>query len=192
MYLQSSDFTIFTNTGKLIVHKNTSPDWRGSLIDTGIDTKTGGRLLKIKGFIDEDTFMMTYDDGVSNINLNKLLLFHKKHGKIATLTAVRPPPRFGVIDMEETGRIQSFYEKPEQDGTWINGGFFVLNRNVFNYIGNDKPYFEDYPLRNLSKDGQNFAYKHTGFWRPMDTMSDKRHLEELWARDKAEWKIWNE
>ncbi len=192
LHLRSTDFDVDTNTGELKVHRNTSPDWKVSLIDTGISTLTGGRMLRIKNLIDEDTFMMTYGDGVSNINLGNLLSFHKKHGKIATLTAVRPPARFGVLEITETGQINSFHEKPEGDGTWINGGYFVLNKEVFDYIGNDEPYFEDYPLKNLSRDGQLFAYKHHQFWRPMDTLSDKRFLENLWAKDKAEWKIWND
>lgn len=190
--LQSSDFTIDTVGGKLTIHKKKVPDWRVSLIDTGINTLTGGRLLRIRNFIEDDTFMMSYGDGVSNINLINLLTFHKKHGKIATLTAVRPPARFGVLNIDASGQIKSFHEKPDGDGTWINGGFFVLNKEVFNYIGDDEPYFEDYPLSNLSRDGQLFAYEHNGFWRPMDTMSDKRVLEDLWTKGSAEWKIWKD
>lgn len=190
LYLQSSDFTINVKNGHSLVIKKASPDWNVTLVDTGSDTLTGGRLLRIRKLIEEDTFMMTYGDGVSNIDLNNLLSFHKRHGKIATLTAVRPPARFGVLKINSSDQVTSFHEKPDDDGTWINGGFFVLNKEVFNYIGSDEPYFEDYPLKNLSREGQLFAYKHYGFWRPMDTMSDKRALEELWANGKAEWKIW--
>ena len=192
LYLQSSDVTIETKSGKYVVHKNSSPDWRVSLIETGSDTLTGGRLLRIKTLIDEETFMMTYGDGVSNVDLNKLLTFHAKHGRIATLTAVRPPARFGVLNISDTMQVKSFHEKPDGDGTWINGGFFVLKREVFNYIGEDGPYFEDYPLRNLSREGQLYAFQHNGFWRSMDTMSDKRYLEDLWNSGKAEWKIWKD
>lgn len=192
MYMQLSDFTIDTNSDHLSVHKNKSPSWKVTLINTGINTLTGGRILKIRNYIEGDTFMMTYGDGLSNIDLNKLLSFHKRHGKIATLTAVRPPARFGVLDISQNGQVNLFHEKPDGDGTWINGGFFVLNKDVFNYIGEDEPYFEDYPLRNLARDENLFAYKHNGFWRPMDTMSDKRLLEELWLQGKAVWKIWND
>ncbi|MCL6090737.1 MAG: glucose-1-phosphate cytidylyltransferase [Candidatus Thermoplasmatota archaeon] len=192
LYLQSSDFTLDTHSGEFTIHDNRRPSWRVSLIDTGINTLTGGRLLRVKNLINEDTFMMSYGDGVSNIELDKLLSFHKTHGRTATLTAVRPPARFGILDIKQTGQVRSFHEKPDGDGTWINGGFFVLNKNVFNYIGNDEPYFEDYPLQNLSKEGQLYAYKHNGFWRPMDTMSDKRLLENLWVKGQAEWRIWKD
>ena len=190
--LQSNDFTINTKNGHTLMLKDNTPSWKVTLVDTGYDTLTGGRLLRIKNFIDEETFMMTYGDGVSDVDLNKLLSFHRAHGKAATVTTVRPPARFGVLKIGEDGQVMSFHEKPEDDGTWINGGFFVLNKEVFNYIGKDEPYFEDYPLRNLAKDGKLFAYKHYGYWHPMDTMSDKRLLEELWAKGKAEWKIWKD
>jgi glucose-1-phosphate cytidylyltransferase len=192
LYLQSSDYTINTKGGKLTVHKDTSPDWDVTMIDTGSYTLTGGRLLRIKDYLTEDTFMMTYGDGVSNVNLIELLTFHRKHGRAATLTAVNPPARFGVIRMKNNGQITSFHEKPDDNATWINGGFFVLNKEIFHYIGKDDPYFEDYPLRDIAKDGELFAYRHYGFWHPMDTMSDKRRLEELWAKGKAEWKIWKD
>ena len=191
-FLQSNDFTINTKDGQTIILKDNTPSWKVTLIDTGLNTLTGGRLLRVKNLLDEENFMMTYGDGVSNIDLRKLLLFHEEHGKIATLTAVRPPARFGVLKISDRGRITSFHEKPDDDGAWINAGFFVLNKEVFDYIGKDEPYFEDYPLKNLAKDGQLFAYKHYGFWHSMDTMSDKRNLEELWAKGKAEWKIWKD
>lgn len=192
LYLQSSDFTVDTGVGKITVHRGAPPNWRVSLIDTGVGTLTGGRLLRIKNFIEGDTFMMTYGDGVSNVDLSSLLEFHKKHGKIATLTAVRPPSKFGVLHLDESELVKSFHEKSDGQGTWINGGFFVLNSEVFNYIGDDDPYFEDYPLRDLSRDGELFAFKHNGFWRPMDTMNDKRVLEDLWSKGVAEWKIWRD
>ena len=192
LYLQSSDYTINTKIGKVVVHKDSSPNWNVTMVDTGLNTLTGGRLLRIKDYVSEDTFMMTYGDGVSDVNLINLLSFHRKHGRAATLTAVKPPARFGVLKISDRGRITSFHEKPDDDGAWINAGFFVLNKEVFDYIGKDEPYFEDYPLKNLAKDGQLFAYKHYGFWHPMDTMSDKRNLEELWAKGKAEWKIWKD
>lgn len=192
LFLYSSDFTINTRSGNTIVHKNNSPDWKVTLVDTGVNTLTGGRLLRIRNLLEEDTFMLTYGDGVGNVNLSELLTFHKRHSKMATLTAVRPPARFGAIEIGEKGQIASFHEKPNGDGSWVNGGFFVLKSDALNYIGDEEPSFEDYPLANLAKNGQLFAYKHNGFWRPMDTMSDKRVLEELWAKGKAEWKIWKD
>ena len=192
LYLQSSDYTINTKRGKIAIQKDKSPDWNITMVDTGPNTLTGGRLLRIKDYVSEDTFMMTYGDGVSNVNLIDLLAFHRKHGKAATLTAVNPPARFGVIRMNNDGQIISFHEKPDDEDTWINGGFFVLNKKIFHYIGKGDPYFEDYPLRDLAKDGELFAYRHYGFWHPMDTMSDKRQLEELWATGKAEWKLWKD
>ena len=191
LHLQSSDYTVNTKRGKIMVHKDKTPDWNVTMVETGPYTLTGGRLLKIKDYVG-DTFLMTYGDGVSNVNLNDLLNFHVKHGKASTLTAVKPPPRFGVLKMKDDGQITSFHEKPDDNDTWINGGFFVLNKKIFRYIGKDEPYFEDYPLRNLAKDGELFAYKHYGFWHPMDTMSDKRLLEELWANGKVEWKLWKD
>lgn len=192
LYLNSSDVTFNIKEGQFRVFSNTSPDWKVTLVDTGLDTLTGGRLLKIKGLIKEDTFMMTYGDGLADIDMNKLLSFHQKHGKLATVTAVRPPPRFGAMKIESSGKVESFEEKADGVESWINGGFFVLNQSVFNYIGEDEPYFEGYPLSNLAKDGQLFAYRHYGFWRPMDSMSDKRILEEMWKRKEAPWKIWKD
>jgi glucose-1-phosphate cytidylyltransferase len=192
LHMHSSDFTIDTSTGKLFIHDSRSPSWRVTLIDTGLNTLTGGRLLRIRDYIEGNIFMMTYGDGLSNIDLNKLLSFHRGHGKLATLTAVKPPPRFGVLDLAPDGRVNSFHEKPVDDDTWINGGFFVLNKRVLDYIGDDEPYFEDYPLKNLARDGNLYAYKHNGFWRPMDSMSDKRILEAMWSSGKAEWKIWKD
>ena len=192
MYLQTSDYTINTKKGEVIIHKNNSPNWNITMVETGPYTLTGGRLLRVKEYIDDDIFLMTYGDGVSNVNITDIINFHKKHGKTATLTAVKPPARFGVLNIADSGLITSFREKPNGDGTWINGGFFVLNKEALDYIGQDEPYFEDYPLRNLANDGKLFAYKHHGFWHPMDTMSDKRFLENLWSNGRAEWKIWKD
>lgn len=192
LHVQSSDVTFDTLNGKFSVHRTTSPDWHVTLIDTGLDTLTGGRLLRIRKFIEDDTFMMTYGDGLADIDLNKLILFHRRYKRLATVTAVRPPPRFGSINIGLSGKVDSFEEKVEKGGTWISGGFFVLNKAIFDYIGEDEPYFEDYPLKNIAKDGQLSAYKHTGFWRPMDSMSDKRLLEVLWKRGEAPWKIWKD
>jgi glucose-1-phosphate cytidylyltransferase len=192
LFLNSNDVEFDTLDGNFKVHKNSSPDWKVTLVDTGLDTLTGGRLLKVRNLIKEDTFMMTYGDGLADIDLSKLLSFHKKHLKLATVTAVRPPPRFGSLDIDQSGKVMSFSEKVGKKESWINGGFFVLNKGVFKYIGKDGPYFEEYPLSNLTKDGQLFAYRHYGFWRPMDSMSDKRTLEEMWKRKEAPWKIWKD
>ena len=192
LYLNSSDVTFNIKEGQFEVLRNTSLDWKVTLVDTGLDTLTGGRLLKIKDLIKEDTFMMTYGDGVADINLKNLLSSHEKHGKLATVTAVKPPPRFGAINIGPSGRVISFEEKANDTENWINGGFFVLNLGIFKFIGDDQPYFEGYPLSNLAKDEQLFAYKHNGFWRPVDSMSDKRILEELWRSNKALWKIWKD
>ncbi|MDG7037668.1 MAG: glucose-1-phosphate cytidylyltransferase [Nitrososphaerota archaeon] len=191
LYTMSNNITIDTINGSFTINKNKSPNWKVSLIDTGLNTTTGGRLLRVQEFIDGEAFMMTYGDGLANIDLNKLLQLHKSHGKIATITAVHPPPRFGILNIAKSGQVISFSEKPE-DSSWINGGFFVLNKEVFKYISKNEPYFEGYPLSNLAKDGELYAYKHHGFWRPMDTLSDKKFLEDLWNTGKAEWKIWND
>ncbi|MGC8618735.1 MAG: glucose-1-phosphate cytidylyltransferase, partial [Thermoplasmata archaeon] len=192
LYLNSSDITFNTLKGHFKIIRNSSPDWKVTLIDTGLDTSTGGRLLRIKNLIEEDTFMMTYGDGVADVNLKELLSFHERHGKLATVTAVKPPPRFGSINIDQSGRVISFVEKTDEIESWINGGFFVLTKGIFKYIGNDEPYFEGYPLSNLAKEGQLFAYRHNGFWRPMDSMSDKRVLEDMWKNNKVPWKVWKD
>lgn len=192
LYLNSSDVTFDILDGHFETIKNSSPDWKVTIVDTGLDTLTGGRLLRIKNLIDEDTFLMTYGDGVADINLKELLSFHENHGKLATVTAVKPPPRFGAINIGPSGKVISFEEKADDVENWVSGGFFVLNRGIFKYLGEDEPYFEGYPLNNLAKDGQLYAFKHHGFWRPMDSMSDKRILEELWKGKKAPWKIWKD
>lgn len=192
LHMFSSDVTFDISNGKRQVHNSSSPLWKVTLVDTGLDTLTGGRLLKVRKYIRGDTFMMTYGDGLADISLRNLILFHKKHGKLATVTSVKPTPRFGNLDIEESGRVTSFMEKADREEFWVNGGFFVLNTRVLDYIGKDEPYFEDYPLRNIASDGQLFAYKHRGFWRPMDSMSDKRVLEDLWRKGEAVWKIWKD
>ena len=192
LYLNSSDISFNTLEEHFEVIRNYSPDWKVTLVDTGLDTFTGGRLLRIQELIKEDTFMMTYGDGVADINLKELLSFHKKNEKLATVTAVKPPPRFGAMNIDPSGKVISFEEKADKMENWINGGFFVLNRGIFRYIGEDEPYFEGYPLNNLAMDGQLFAFKHYGFWRPMDSLSDKRILEELWKSKKAPWKLWKD
>ncbi len=190
-FLHNSDVTIKTKTNEIIVHNTKTEDWNVSLIDTGLDTQTGGRLKRIKPYLNNKTFMFTYGDGVSDVNINDLLKFHKSHGKLATMTSVQPLGRFGTIELKEN-KIVNFYEKPQSDNTWINGGFFVLDPKVINYIKDDETIWERLPLENLAKEGQLMAYKHKGFWKPMDTLRDNRELNSLWESKKAPWKIWND
>jgi len=190
-FLHNSDVTIKIKTNETIVHNAPTEDWTISLIDTGLNTQTGGRLKRVKDYLNNETFMFTYGDGVANINIKELVKFHKNHGKLATMTSVQPPGRFGAIELKES-RITSFYEKPRGDYAWINGGFFVLEFDVINCIENDETIWERAPLENLAKDNQLMAYKHKGFWKPMDTLRDNRALNSLWKSKKAPWKIWKE
>jgi glucose-1-phosphate cytidylyltransferase len=191
-FLHNSDITINLNNNKVEAHYTNTESFRVTLIDTGTDTKTAGRLKRIKEHIGQEDFMLTYGDGVADINLHELLTFHKKHGKIATITAVKPPPQYGGMQVNENGRVGLFREKSKDDQNWINGGFFVLKSDVFNYLEEDADniMWEEYPLENLTKDNQLFAYKHNGFWKCMDAMRDKIVLDELWNTDRAKWKIW--
>ena len=186
-YLHSSDVTINLKDNSINILNKFSEPWSISLINTGDTSQTGGRLLRIKDYI-KDTFCMTYGDGVSNVNIHNLLDFHKKNNKLSTITAVQPPGRFGALELEDN-LVKSFSEKPHGDGGWINGGFFVLEPEVFNYIENDNTIWEQKPLISLANERQLAAYFHKGFWRPMDTMRDKIELEELWG-EKAPWKVW--
>jgi len=187
-YLHSSDVQINLQDNSINVLNKDSEPWTITLINTGEASQTGGRLLRIKDYID-DTFCMTYGDGVSDINLSKLIEFHKRNQKLATITAVQPPGRFGalVLDGEQ---VTGFIEKPEGDGGWINGGFFVLEPRVFDYIEDDLTIWEQQPLKNLASKGQLKSFLHKGFWRPMDTLRDKMELEELWREKRAPWKLW--
>jgi glucose-1-phosphate cytidylyltransferase len=191
-YLHNSDITINLNNNNVEAHYSNRESFKVTLIDTGLETKTAGRLNQIRKHIGDEDFMMTYGDGVADINLHKLLDFHKKHRKIATITAVKPPPQYGGMQINEDGRVALFREKSIDDQNWINGGFFVLKSTVFDYLKDDanKYMWEDYPLENLSKDNQLFAYKHKGFWKCMDAMRDKAMLDELWNNSKAKWKTW--
>ena len=164
-------------------------DWRVALIDTGRHTETGGRLLRIAPYLDEDRFMMTFGDGVSNVELDKLVEFHRSHGKLATLTAVRPPARFGHVELDGD-QVAEFSEKPQTGDGWINGGFFVLERSVLDYIDGEETHFQREPLERLARDGQLMAYRHTSFWQCMDTLRDKLLLQQLWESDEAPWRVW--
>lgn len=190
--LHKSDMVVNLRSGKVNLENDFSEDWNIGLHDTGTKSMTGGRLLRLKKLFKKgDTFMLTYGDGVADIDVNKLVTFHKSHGKIATLTAVRPPARFGSILMDEKGFISEFKEKPQIGEGWINGGFFVFNYEVFDYLcQGDATILEGQPLENLCKDGQLVAYQHDKFWQCMDTIRDKDNLNAIWQNDNAPWKKW--
>lgn len=187
-----SDVTIDVKNGTLKYHKNHSEPWKVTMVDTGLTTLTGGRIKRIQPYVKNETFMLTYGDGVADINIEKILEYHKKHKKYATMTAVYPLGRFGALEIEQDGNIASFKEKPQKNSGWINGGFFVLEPNIFNYIEGDQTMWEREPLENLANDNKVAAYKNTGFWMCMDSPRDKDALEKLWASGKAPWKIWEE
>lgn len=189
--LHNVDVTVETRGG-IRVHQETTEDWRITLAETGEETMTGGRLRRIRRYLnDQDIFCMTYGDGVGDIDINAAIEFHKKHGKLATVTAVRPLARFGSLDIQ-AGQVRRFVEKPVTEGGLINGGFFILSPKAIDYIADDATLWEKEPLENLARDGQLMAFEHHGFWQPMDTLRDRMHLEELWATGKAPWKIWTD
>lgn len=189
-FLHQSDVTIDLQNNDLQIHKTTTEPWKITLVDTGKKTATGGRLKRAKEYTDGQPFMMTYGDGVSNVNIQKLVEFHKSHKKISTITAVQPLGRFGSININEDNRVFDFEEKPKGDGAWINGGFLVFEPEIFDHISGDNVSLEHEPLRTLALKNQLVAYKHDGFWRPMDTLRDKKDLENLWLSDAPPWKIW--
>ena len=190
-FLHQSDVTFDFSNNQTNFHENRAENWKVTLVDTGDLTMTGGRLLRVKDYLkDENEFCFTYGDGVGDIDITALIKFHQKNGKYATLTATYPPGRFGAIDINEDNLINSFQEKPIADGTIINGGFFILSPAVFDYIQEDSTVWEKEPLENLAKNGQLMAFKHYGFWQPMDTLRDKNNLEKLWNENKAPWKNW--
>jgi glucose-1-phosphate cytidylyltransferase len=189
-FLHMSDITIDMENNRVEVHQNSAEPWRVTLVDTGENTMTGGRLKRIQSYIGTETFLLTYGDGVADININSLISFHKQHGKHATLTAVQPPGRYGALKIKSESEIRSFREKPEGDGGFVNGGFFILEPHVFSYIDGDETVWEKYPLEALAAENQLRAFKHKGFWQPMDTLRDKNQLEELWSSGNAPWKIW--
>ncbi len=190
-YLHRSDITFdFSDNNKMIVHNNVAEPWKVTVIDTGLNTMTGGRLKRIQKYVGNETCMMTYGDGVSDVDLDALLKFHREHGKAATLTAIQPGGRFGVLDIDDSQAVRQFSEKAKEDGGWINAGFMVLEPEAFSYIEGDQTYFEKEPLENMAKDGNLAAYRHEGFWKCMDTMRDKGMLDELWNKGNAPWKCW--
>lgn len=190
-FIHNSDLTIDLGKNHIEVHNSNCEPWKVTLVNTGLNTQTGGRIKRIQEYIKNETFMLTYGDGVGNIDLNKLLEFHKTHNKYATVTAVQPSGRFGSLNIDDKDDVLMFEEKPKGDKSWINGGFFVLEPKIFEYIENDNTYWEREPLENLAKENQLVAYKHYGFWKPMDTLRDKRELESLWLSGNAPWKIWH-
>ena len=188
--LHQSDITIDFAADKTIVHKKRTEPWRVTFVDTGLKTQTGGRLRRVKEYLDQDeSFCFTYGDGLTDVNLNKVVNFHNKHGKSATLLATVPPARFGAIEFDGH-QITCFQEKPIGEGGYINGGFFILNPNVIDRIPDDSCVWEEAPLKTLALDGELMAYKYPGFWRPMDTLRDRQNLESLWNEGKAPWKVW--
>jgi glucose-1-phosphate cytidylyltransferase len=190
-FLHMSDVTIDMEHNRMEVHQQYADPWRVTLIDTGEDTMTGGRLKRVAKYVrDDDAFCFTYGDGVSDVNLTELIAFHRAQKTLATLTATYPPGRFGAIDIQDDHRISSFKEKPKGDGGMINGGFFVLSPKVIDLIEGDQTVWEKGPLERLAETGQLSAYQHQGFWQPMDTLRDKHYLESLWASGKAPWKTW--
>ena len=188
-HLHHSDLQIDLKNDVVNYMNKRSPDWLIDLVDTGANTMTGGRIKRLQSLLGNETFMMTYGDGVADVDVSKILEFHKQHGKFATITAVRPPARFGGLEFEGD-QITSFREKPQVGEGWINGGFMVLEPEVFDYIDGDDTVFEAGPLERLSGDGQLMAYRHEGFWQPMDTQREKQLIENLWTSGKAPWKIW--
>ncbi len=186
----NSDLTIRLGSGKVEVHRPAGEDWTVHCVDTGVPTQIGGRIKRLASWIGQETFLLTYGDGVGNVDLRRLLAFHKQHGKLATVTAVRPPARFGGLTFDGE-LVKEFVEKPQIGEGWINGGFFVLESGVLDYIAGDETVFEREPLENLARDRQLAAYRHDGFWQCMDTLRDKRLLESLWESGHAPWKVWD-
>jgi glucose-1-phosphate cytidylyltransferase len=188
-FLHMSDVTFDFRANKTIVHQHAAEPWTVTLVDTGESTQTGGRLRRVREHLGDETFLMTYGDGVSDVNICDLIAFHRESGRSATLTAVKPQGRFGVIDMDEN-RIRGFEEKPSGESGWINGGFFALEPEVLDLIDGDSTSWERGPLESLARNGALAAFKHTGFWQPMDTLRDRTLLDELWASGSAPWKVW--
>ncbi len=188
-HLHAADVTIDLATNALTMHKHNSEPWKVTLVDTGLETMTGGRIARLREHLDGEPFCLTYGDEVAALDIQAVAEFHASHGRVATVTAVRPPSRFGSLEIEN-GQVTFFHEKPPSGEIWINGGFFVLSPRIFDYIAGDATIFEREPLENLARDRELMAYQHEGFWYSMDTLRDKKHLEELWASNKAPWRVW--
>ena len=190
-FLANADVTFDLQSNSMEVHHHSAEPWKVTCVDTGLKSMTGGRLRRLRDYIGDETFCMTYGDGLSNVNIRESIHYHKAQGTLATMTAIKPPGRFGAFSLgSDEKKISAFVEKPLGDGAWINGGFFVLDPKVIDYIRSDSEPWEKSPMQNLARDGQMAAYRHDGFWQPMDTLHDKMVLEELWASGKAPWKVW--
>ena len=190
-FLHSSDVEIDIANGQVKVLNNSSEPWKVTLLNTGIDSMTGGRIKRAQDIVRDEPFMLTYGDGISDIDIDKLLRFHKSHGKVMTMTSAQPDGRFGALDISKDSQVLEFKEKPKGDGSWINAGFFVCEPEVFDYIKeDDSTVFEQAPLMNLAKMGEIFTYKHDGFWMPMDTLRDKNLLQKIWDSGEVPWKVW--
>jgi len=190
-FLHQCDVTFdFRNNNQLSVHNQNAEPWKVTLVETGLNTMTGGRIRRVAPYVGNETFMLTYGDGVSDVSLEHLLAFHLAHGRYATVTSVQPSGKFGALDLDDKNKVTSFLEKPKGDGSWINGGFFVLQPEIFNYLEGDATIWEREPLECLVKEEQLMAFKHEGFWKPMDTLRDKIELENLWNNTVAPWKVW--
>lgn len=190
-FLHESDVTFdFKNQSSRITHHHSAEPWSVTLVNTGVETMTGGRVKRVREYIGNEPFMLTYGDGVSDVNIRELVEYHTSHGKLATVTSIQPAGRFGVLDLDDNNFVNGFKEKPKGDDAWINGGFFVMEPKVHDYIADDLTVLEKEPLERLSGEQQLVSYKHSGFWHPMDTLRDKNYLEELWKNDTAPWKTW--
>jgi len=189
-FLHKSDVTIDLTDNSVKVHDSQAEPWKITLVDTGNESMTGGRIKRIQPHVGNEPFMLTYGDGVSDVDITKLVQFHKSHGKYCTVTSVQPSGRFGALDIGAGNQVNTFLEKPKGDGSWINGGFFVCEPAVFDYIEGDHTTWEKEPMENIARQGQMFTYKHEGFWKPMDTLRDKQELEAEWLSGHAKWKIW--
>lgn len=190
-FLHQSDVTIDISNNKMEVHSNQSEPWKVTLLETGLNTMTGGRILRAKKYIGNEPFLLTYGDGVADINIDALVAFHKQHGKAITMTSVQPEGRFGALMTDDENRVTSFMEKPKGDGSWINGGFFVCEPKVLDHITDDTTVFEQQPLEQLAQAGELYTYRHDGFWKCMDTLRDKNQLNDMWNGGHAKWKTWD-
>jgi len=189
-FLHKSDVTIDLTKNKLEIHDSQAEPWKITLVDTGNDSMTGGRIKRIQKHIGEETFMLTYGDGLADVNITELYQFHKKNNKYCTVTAVQPSGRFGALNILDNQSVHSFMEKPKGDGSWINGGYFICEPQIFDYIEGDQTLWEREPMEKIAEEGQMVAYEHKGFWKPMDTLREKHELEEDWVLNKAKWKVW--
>lgn len=189
-FLHQSDVTFDMKENRMEIHNSQAEPWKVTLVDTGFDTMTGGRVKRIRPYLSNEPFLLTYGDGVGSVNIRELVDFHQQNDKLLTVTAVQPSGRFGALNISSDNSVLSFMEKPKGDGAWINGGFFVCEPKVLDYIDDDSTVFEKEPLENIARDGEMVAYHHAGFWKPMDTLRDKQELEHLWGTGQAPWKNW--